>query len=488
MHGVRRQNMTGLTAGLMVAALTTVLPCIAAAPAPPITRAAVAPFRLATFSADITIPVGHACMGGGISPAKEIVDPLMARGVVLLGPDQPIVILAVDFCELRNDAYERWRKVLAQVAGTVPERVMLASVHQHDAPVCDLTAQKLLDEHGLKDSLCDPEFHERAVQRVAEALRESLASARPITHIGAGQAKVEGVASNRRVVGPDGKVAYPRNSATRDPIIRGAPEGEFDPFLKTISFWNHDVPVAAIHCYATHPMSYYGQGGVSADFVGMARARRQEDDPSVFQIYFSGCSGDITAGKFNDGAPENRPVLAERIYRGMIQAWEATRRQPLKRVGFRVVPLRLEPRNTGAFTVESMEQRLADTTARTFHRNLAAMGLSWHRRVTAGQAIDLPAVDFGPAVLLVLPAESFVAYQLMAQRLRPDILVMTAGYGECAPGYIPTERAFNEGFADHEVWCWVAPGAERVMQSALVQALAPTVTQPADNPSMRRER
>ena len=59
-------------------------------------------------------------------------------------------------------------------------------------------------------------------------------------------------------------------------------------------------------------MSYYGAGVVSADFVGLARKRRANDDPSIMQIYASGCSGNVTAGKYNDGAPENRPVLAER--------------------------------------------------------------------------------------------------------------------------------------------------------------------------------
>ena len=33
---------------------------------------------------------------------------------------------------------------------------MLATVHQHDAPICDLTAQRLLDQYGLKGWNCDP--------------------------------------------------------------------------------------------------------------------------------------------------------------------------------------------------------------------------------------------------------------------------------------------------------------------------------------------
>ena len=103
--------------------------------------AAAPEFRVATFEADITIPIGHACMGGGVADAKEILDPLFAKGFVLLGAGEPIVVVALDWCQCNNDSYDRWRAGLANAAGTCAERVMLATVHQHDAPICDLTAQ-----------------------------------------------------------------------------------------------------------------------------------------------------------------------------------------------------------------------------------------------------------------------------------------------------------------------------------------------------------
>src|SRR4051812_21158819 len=61
------------------------------------TRARAADFSVATFETVVTIPVGHACMGGGIADAKEIVDPLFAKGFVLLGGEKPVVVCAVDF-------------------------------------------------------------------------------------------------------------------------------------------------------------------------------------------------------------------------------------------------------------------------------------------------------------------------------------------------------------------------------------------------------
>ncbi len=427
-------------------------------------------YQVAPFRADVTIPIGHACMGGGISPAVEVVDPLYAHGLVLLGPDQPLVFLAVDWCEIRNDAYDHWRDALAEAAGTSRERVLMTSVHQHDAPVVDYEAQRLLDGVGLEKSLCDVPFARECVSRVAAAMEEALAAPKPVTHYGIGMARVEGVCSNRRVVLPDGTVSYGRGSATADPALRALPEGTIDPFLKTFSFWNGDVPVAALSAYSTHPMSYYGKGGVSADFVGMARARRQADLPEVFQIYFTGCSGDTTAGKFNDGSPENRPVLADKIYRGMVAAWENTQRHPLEQVMLRVVPLHLVPKSFGGYSEEDSKKTIADTAEKTFTRNLAAMNLSWRKRVAAGQPIDVPVADFGKAKFLILPGESFVQYQIIAQGLSPDAPVVTAGFGECAPGYIPTALGSSEQYND-ESWCWVEPGAEPLITEALRYAM-----------------
>jgi hypothetical protein len=426
--------------------------------------------RIVTFSADVTPPLGHPCMGGGIAPARKIGDPLFVHGFVLLGPGKPIVLAAVDWCEIRNDAYERWRRILGQAARTDPERVLVTCLHQHDAPIADLEAQRILDMHKAAGKICDREFHEQAVRRVARALRTGLQKPQRVTHIGVGQAQVQELASNRRYLGPDGKPRFDRMSATRDPKIRAQPEGVIDPWLKTLSFWDGDRPVLALSCYATHPMSYYGQGEVSSDFVGLARKRRQADDPSVFQIYVSGCSGNVTAGKYNDGSRFNRPVLADKIYNAMIAAWKSTRRFPLTNVRFRSAALHLEPRNDAGFTVAELQQRLTKDR-KPFGQCLAALGLSWKHRADAGATVTVPAIDLGKAQLVLLPAESYVEFQLWAQKLRPNDFIMVMGYGECGPGYIPIDRAFKERDDNLRDWCWVAPGSEARMKAALKQVL-----------------
>lgn len=426
-------------------------------------------FRLANFEADITVPMGHGMMGGSWL-SKRVADPLEARGIVLLGGGAPVVFVALDWCEIRNDALDRWRQVLAESAGTQPSRVMVVAIHQHDAPIADLAAERILRSRGLTGTVCDPEFHETAVQRVAGALRASLAQARPVTHVGTGRARVQHLASNRRYELADGSIHFDRTSATRNPLATAAPEGTIDPWLRTLSFWKGADPLAALSTYAVHPMSYYGQGEVSADFPGLARRRRQSESPGVHQIYFSGCSGNVTAGKYNTGARENRAVLSDRLHAAMIAAWQNTQRHPLEHIVFRIAPVRFEPRGGPGFSIADLEKKLHPDHA-PFQQCLAALGLSWRQRADAGHPVEIPSLDLGPAQLVVLPGESYVEFQLAAQSMRPDQFIMVAGYGDGATGYIPTERHIAENDPNLGDWCWVAPGSEPKLLQATAEAL-----------------
>ena len=425
--------------------------------------------RLALFEADVTPPAdGHPFLANRVS--RSLVDPLFAKGFVLFGAGEPIVLAAIDWCEIRNESYELWRFALAQAAETTKQRVLVTCIHQHDAPYTDRVAQKFFDENEVPGDICDVVFEDQMIDRVAEALRGGLPDARPITHLGVGQAEIGELASNRRYVRDDGTVSWGRGSTTRDPEIRAKPVGPIDPWVKTISFWDGDDAVAALSCYATHPMSYYGDGDISADFVGMARAHRQDDTPSTLQIYVSGCSGDVTVGKYNDGSHENRPIFADRLYQGMAAAWAATERFSLDGAAFRSVEMRLDPRPSPGYTLEDYRQTIADSSKPFRERLTAALGLSWRQRYDAGYTIDVPCVDFGRAQLALMPAEAFVEYQLWAQEVRPDSFVMVMGYSECAPGYIPTAANAAEGYDDH--YSWIAfSECEETMRSALAAVL-----------------
>ncbi|MCS6976057.1 MAG: hypothetical protein NZM31_03475 [Gemmatales bacterium] len=423
--------------------------------------------HLARFKVDTQIPLGHPLCGGWIAPAAAITEPLYAQGVVLLGEEAPIVLCAVDWCGINNDAFRVWTEKLAQAAHTTPERVAVHCVHQHNAPFADLAAEaRIARQKGLSSSL-DVRWFEQVVQRVAETIREALGQTEKVTHIGLGQAPVEKVASNRRVIGPDGKIRWWRGSSCRDAEARAQPEGLIDPLLKSVQFWNDDRLLAVLHYYACHPMSYYGDGLVTSDFVGLAREARTKETETP-HLYFTGCAGDIAAGKYNDGDKPNRFLLARRIYEAMRIAEQKAERVPLGNATWKTQPIRL-PSLTSP-TDEELERTLADEKANRAVRARAAMQLSFRAR--RDRPIVLSCLRLGEAVRIVhLPGEPFVEFQLHAQKCSPQRFVAVAGYGDGGPWYIPTASAYAEGGYEPSA-SFVSPEAEKPLREALRVLLA----------------
>lgn len=425
--------------------------------------------RIATFQTDVTPPIGTPLCHGSVSNVVTVVDPLTARGVVLLAAGQkPVVLCAVDWVANSNSGYDEWRKALAEAADTTVECVAVHTVHQHDTPGCDFCTEELLAYQGLTNKFSNVPFAREAIARTARAAREAVQQPKAVTHIGIGQAKVEQFASNRRVPGPDGKVKYVRMSACRNPAVRTEPEGIIDPMVRVLSFWDGDQPRAVLSYYATHPQSYYGRGGVSADTIGIARAVREAALPGVAHVHFDGAGGNVTAGKYNDGAPENRLVLAGRLARGMEEAWKSTRKLPLSAadIEWRVKPVALPLRAELTDEAPALKM-LADTKAVFRDRARAARQLVWARRCEAGHRIDLSCLRVGTVRVLHMPGELFVEYQLAAQQMRPDATVCMAAYGDDGCGYIGTEIAYSQGGYETTKVSQVAPQVEKVLMDGM---------------------
>jgi hypothetical protein len=427
-----------------------------------------APLRIATFQLDVTPPIGSPLCDGLVPEAARIDDPLFARGIVILGAGEPIVLCAVDFVGIGNSGQDAWRETLATAAGTIPARVAVHTLHQHDAPGCDFSAEEMLARLGVGGKACDVPFLKNTLQRLGAAVKASLPDARPFTHVGTGHARVDRVASNRRILGDDGTVKIVRYSSTKDAAEIAAPEGLIDPDLKLLSFWNDQTPLISITYYATHPQSHYGKGAVSADFVGLARATRDRAEPAVFHVHFNGAGGNLAAGKYNDGSPEARIELTERLAAGMKQAWENTRRVSVTAadVEWRVQPVLL-PLRDRLENLAEIEKILLNDKAPLRERIRAAREIAYASRVKGGQPIELSLLRLGDAVVLNLPGEIFVEYQLAAQQMRPDRFVCTAGYGDYGPGYIGTAISYSQGGYETSYVSRTAPEVEAVLLSAI---------------------
>ena len=400
--------------------------------------------HLAPFRFDVTPPEGHSLCGGWIKPVVGVDDSLEAIGFVLSGAGKPIVVCAVDWTGLLNDAHVQWRSALAEAAGTTPDRVAVQCVHQHNAPFVCLDAEAIVSDQGDLPHIVELDFFRRCLDRARDAVETGLQKARPVTAVAAGQAKVQNVASNRRVFrNTYGHVMKMRGSSCRDEELRALSDGIIDPQLKTVAFYDGETKIAACHYYATHPMSYYGDGRVSSDFVGLARKRRQQEQPECQHLYFTGCAGNISAGKYNDGSHPVRQILANRIYDGIVAAEKTLQPRPVQQIAWRTAEMLPAARTT--LSADALYQQISDSQNSVVNRNRPSYMLSWLRRLEKQTPIVLSALQLDEVSLLHLPAESFIEYQLRAQELDGDRFVATAAYGDGGPWYIPIAEEYPNG-------------------------------------------
>jgi hypothetical protein len=396
--------------------------------------------RVATFRCDVTPPLGQPMFA---CDALRIVEqPLLAKGVIIEADGQRYVLCAVDWCELCNGSHDVWRRMIATAARTEPARVAVQCTHAHAAPLVDIDAQKLLAEYGAQRCHLDRRVLDEIERRVAAAVAESLARLEPFNRIGTGQAKVDRVASSRRPVNSSGAISV-RYSTCEDAATRALPEGMIDPYLKTITLARDDKPIVRLHYYATHPQAAYGNGRASSEVCGIAREALEEQE-HVFQVYFTGCGGNITLGKYNDGAPGREKELADRLLAGMEAAVKATKLAPAGDVRWRTFSLMLPRRTDPGFAMSDCIARIKDPkTSPVDKLYQAAVRMAFLQR--SGQPIELSSLQMGDVHIVHLPGEPFVCFQLAAQQLQPTGFVAVAGYGDCAPGYICHKDAFREG-------------------------------------------
>lgn len=476
-----------LTAGLWLLCVALVQPAFATGKADGL--------RIATFQSDATPPLGYDM---GYSALKGVAAPLLAKGVVILGAGKPVVLVSVDWMEIDGRARDEWHALLAKAAGTTPDRVSLHVIHQHDAPGINLFLFDERARQGLAKPVSAGVPDERVwvrsvMEKSAAAVTEALRRTQPITHVGLGKANAERIASNRRLMGVNGRVAmhrlststniYPKEVAAELKMnadadghhvslfypdkAYAAPEGLIDPAVSVISFWNGNRSVLALTYYATHPQVSFGKGIATPDVPGLARERRQKET-GVFQIYFTGAGGNVNLGKYNDGSDRAREEFVGRMMDAMRRASDVTERFPLapSDVEWRTADVSL-PAKYGAFKDEA--RAIAADTARTSKERIAAVG-KYVRAQALEDGTTLVALRLGKAFAVHLPGELFVEYQLGAQAIRPNDFIAVASYGEQL-NYIGTEKAYGEGGYEMTV-SFTTLAAEKVIMDGIRKLLS----------------
>ena len=429
---------------------------------------------------DVTPPIGDHLCGGCLPTSIGIETPLYLRGLILSANGTRYVLAAIDYCVLRGRSQDRFVQALAEAAGVEPEHATLHSTHVHDAPLIDEETHALIE--GQTPPLHNEKFFEVVLRNSRAAIESTLKTiGAPVGGVAFTRHRVEKFASARRVLDEKGH-CLTRWSVCLDDELRAAPEGRIDPMLDQVVLHGEgNEPLVCLSFYASHPQVADRRRLVSSDCVGVALELFERTNPGVFPIYFTGCAGDVTAGKYtSSNRDRNRLDFGLRLFDAMQSAFLKAAPRPLEKVGWRDrvknVPLRAIPESESHFAsaIDDREVPLPEkyTAALKLHRLRANIDTYPFR---------ISRLDLNDIKILFLPAEMMVDYQLYAKSQAGCPLAIAA-YGGSSLIYVPTDEMYSQGGyeVDPRV-SEIAPGSEALVKRAIDLVLCDTAQELKSN-------
>jgi len=161
----------------------------------------------------------------------------------------------------------------------------------------------------------------------------------------------------------------------------------------------------------------------------------------------------------------------------METAARATAYEPAQPITWRTTSLQLEPITSGELAPDALMAALENTAHSHNIRLDAAMCRVFQERTR--KPFLLTALDTGKLVLIHLPGEMAVEFQLYAQTIQPDRFVAVAAYGDCAPSYVNPASFFQEGGYEASA-SLVVPESEQRVLAAIRQLAGLPAQDPGD--------
>lgn len=430
-------------------------------------------FQLRQFKADIT-PTKAINISGWFESAIATESPIEIRGIIISEGDSHHIVAAIDYCYMVGRSQSRFEAALAQAAGIPPAQVVLQSNHVHDAPMHAEEAHLIIEEFAPGSGLYNEDYFLTAVSASQDAIKQALA--RPghsLTSISFNEHRVEQFAATRRCIDENNRAHIRWAKGIADGTwLKNYPEGRIDPMLSQITFFTAgDNPLACLNFYACHPQVSNGRLTWSSDTVGVARDLFEQTHPEVFPIYFTGCAGDVTAGKYTtDAKLRDRLVFGTRLFDAMHGAFKAACAEPLETISWvnRVtdVPLSNIPEDKSFF-----ENSLKDPKLRLGRKYLAALKLHRLRQNIQTYPFRATLLRLNSAAALFLPSELIVDYQLYAKDLFKAPLAVAA-YGNTFLNYVAIDASFAQGgYETKPEWTEVAPGIEGAIKHSIAAVI-----------------
>lgn len=409
-------------------------------------------FRAGAAQRDITPLTGVSLVGYFHDrKAVDVLDPLLVKAVVMDDGRTRIAFALCDLIALEREYVQRAREEAERRCGIPAGNIMIACTHTHTGPAT-------ISALGVDK---DEEYLEFLVPRIADAIVMASRRLRE-ARIGWEVGREERISFNRRYWMRDGTVRT--NPGYNNPDVV-KPAGPIDPDVAAIRIADpQNRTIAVIANFALHYVGGSPSNVVSADYFGMFAERLQEMHGERFVAMLSnGCCGDINNIDIHN-PPERKEgyeharhvasILAADVYSltehaklsGDVELGIASEKLtiPLRSIIPRMIErakeiLRGAPDDLSKYTREQI-----------YAREVLLLSEMPRQAETEVQAFSIK-TDRGDLAIVGLPGEMFAEIGLQIKRRSPFQTTVTVELANDWVGYVPTEKAFEEGGYETEL-------------------------------------
>jgi hypothetical protein len=402
---------------------------------------------------EITPPTGLAMYGYGNRKggATGVLDPLMARVLVLEAADKRLAFVVMDLGEPpAGEWIKRLRQNAAKSSGI--SYTLVAATHTHSGP-------EIRDEYPPREA---PDWESGVLEKVGQAIDDAHRNAVE-ARIGTGYGSVL-IGHNRLRQEADGRNTWFERNNTM------APTSPVDPTVSVLRVDSADgQPMAILVNYACHPV-VFGSDNLqySADYPGVTiKTVEREVDGRPLAMFLQGADGDINpyyaVHPLDQDAVKMRDWTGERLGREAARVAKAIRTEAVSDA-----------------SLDYSEDTLDLAWRWNAERFREAVGQSWgpkaaaafDRRYARGLHAPVATVLINKRIaLMTVPGEPFVDYQIDWRNRCPVRDAFFMGYANDALGYFPTIHAASlGGYGAANTATYVPPDAgARIVDHAIVK-------------------
>ena len=395
---------------------------------------------------DVTPPIGVP-LAGYFEPRKMVgvLDPLELNAVVIEVGEDRMAVITADFLSMREVDCTGLRNLIERETGIPAQNILTQCLHQHTS---------IFAGNGSAMPAYYKQSMERKYVDVIKLALDDLAEAT----VTVGEAETDRpVSFIRRFRMKDGSVRT--NPGFGNPDI-DHPLGEADNTVRLVRFHREEKGDIAMVGFQTHPDTI-GGCRVSADWPGWVRRLTEKalEAEGVRCILVNGCQGDTNHFNVKGERPPKDPVvkhkavskvIAEEIVKKALALWndgKAVEEGPISG------EVSIHPIRTNLEGLDRIEE------AKALHKKVVAgepTGLNMAekgevRRIagmenyTLFQKVPVTMVAFGKIAVVGYGGEPFTEYADVLRAAYPDMTILTACNCNGAQGYLPSEKAFEEG-------------------------------------------